>query len=261
MTHKNSVAKVPFGGGKGIIFKEGKKSNEMLKSYADFLNLLEGKYISAEDIGISLKDIRFIKQHTEYVFDNVDPGPYTAKGIFYAIKRAISFSFSESLVGKKIAIQGAGSVGSKLADHLSKAGAMVYISDIDNSKLKIISDPNITIVDNAFEMQCDVFSPCAVGAIFSRSSIEKLNCKIIAGGANNQLLNESVADDLHANGITYIPDILINSGGVIGLTKDIMGRNEEQAESELMNIAIRVEQAMGIAKDQSMSIQAALKLN
>ena len=261
MTHKNSVAKVPFGGGKGIIFKEGKKSNEMLKSYADFLNLLEGKYISAEDIGISLNDIRFIKQHTEYVFDNVDPGPYTAKGIFYAIKRAISFTFSESLVGKKIAIQGAGSVGSKLADHLSKAGAIVYISDIDNSKLKIISDPNITIVDNAFEMQCDVFSPCAVGAIFSRSSIEKLNCKIIAGGANNQLLNESVADDLHANGITYIPDILINSGGVIGLTKDIMGRNEEQAELELMNIAIRVEEAMAIAKDQSISIQAALKFN
>ena len=127
--------------------------------------------------------------------------------------------------------------------------------------MKIISDPNITIVDNAFEMQCDVFSPCAVGAIFSRSSIENLNCKIIAGGANNQLLNESVADDLHATGITYIPDILINSGGVIGLTKDIMGRNEEQAESELMNIAIRVEEAMAIAKDQSMSIQAALQLN
>ena len=138
---------------------------------------------------------------------------------------------------------------------------MVYISDIDNSKLKIISDPNITIVDNAFEMQCDVFSPCAIGAIFSRSSIEKLNCKIIAGGANNQLLNESVADDLHAKGITYIPDILINSGGVIGLTKDIMGRNEEQAESELINIAIRVEEAMAIAKDQSISIQAALKLS
>ena len=259
MTHKNNVAQIPFGGGKAIIFKEGNKSKKLLQSFADFLNLLEGKYISAEDIGISLEDIRFIKNHTDHVFDNIDPGPYTAKGIFYAIEESIDFYYSESLLNKTISIQGAGSVGKKLADHLSNAGAKVFISDIDKEKLDHINDPNIICVDDAFTMQCDVFSPCAVGAIFSKSSIKNLNCKIIAGGANNQLQDLSVANDLYENGIIYIPDILINSGGAIGLTKDIMRRNEDETELDLRNIAARVRKALIKSQKHSISLQDVLK--
>jgi len=259
MTEKNGVAQIPFGGGKAIIFQQSKKSKELLKSFASFLNLLEGSYISAEDIGISLADIKFIKSYSDYVFDNVDPGPFTAKGVYYSIEQAISMYFSETLNGKKIAIQGAGSVGKKLAEHLSNAGARVYISDIDQKKLDAIEDNNIISVDDAFSTECDVFSPCAVGAIFSQSSIINLNCKIIAGGANNQLLDESVADYLHEQGIIYIPDVLINSGGVIGLTKDIMKRDEAQTELQLRNIGTRVKEFMVKAKNESISVQAALR--
>jgi len=258
MTEKNNVAQIPFGGGKAIIFKQSKKSKELLKSFASFLNLLMGSYISAEDIGISLEDIKFIKNYSDYVFDNVDPGPFTAKGVYYSIEQAISMHFSETLYGKKIAIQGAGSVGKKLAEHLSNAGARVYISDIDQKKLDAIEDDKITCVDDAFSTDCDVFSPCAVGAIFSQSSINNLNCKIIAGGANNQLLDESVAGFLHEKGIIYIPDVLINSGGVIGLTKDIMKRSETQTELQLRNIGTRVKKLMIKAKNESISVQAAL---
>jgi len=258
MTEKNNVAQIPFGGGKAIIFKQSKKSKELLKSFASFLNLLMGSYISAEDIGISLADIKFIKNYSDYVFDNVDPGPFTAKGVYYSIEQAISMHFSETLNGKKIAIQGVGSVGKNLAEHLSNAGARVYISDIDQKKLDAIEDNKIICVDDAFSTDCDVFSPCAVGAIFSQSSINNLNCKIIAGGANNQLVDESVAAYLHEKGIIYIPDVLINSGGVIGLTKDIMKRSETQTELQLRNIGTRVKQLMIKAKNESISVQAAL---
>ncbi len=253
MTHKNNVAQIPFGGGKAIIFKETNKSNHLLKSYANFLNLLEGQYISAEDIGISLEDIRFIKKYTEFVFDNIDPGPYTARGIYYVIREAIDFCFSESLTDKKISIQGAGSVGKKLAEHLANDGAKIFISDIDKSKLENIDNPNIQCIDDAFSFECDVFSPCALGAVFDKSSIKSLNCKIIAGGANNQLQDSSIAADLHHRGIIYIPDILINSGGAIGLTKDLMKRNEVETESDLMNIAYRVRECLTESQEKSIS--------
>ena len=259
MTHKNNVAQIPFGGGKAIIFKESNKSNHLLKSYANFLNLLEGQYISAEDIGISLGDIRFVKKYTEFVFDNIDPGPYTAKGIYYVIREAIDFCFSEPLTDKKISIQGAGSVGKKLAEHLANDGAKVFISDIDKSKLEKIDNPNIYCIDDAFSFDCDVFSPCALGAIFNKSSIKSLNCKIIAGGANNQLQDSSIANDLHDRGIIYIPDILINSGGAIGLTKDLMKRNEVETESDLMNIAYRVRKGLTESQEKSTSLQDAIK--
>ena len=192
------------------------------------------------------------------MFDNVDPGPYTAKGLFYSIEQAINIYFSEDLQNKKIAIQGAGSVGKKLAEHLVNSGAQVYISDIDRSKLDSIEHHNITPIDDALSFECDLFSPCAVGAIFTKSSINNLKCKIIAGGANNQLLDASIAKDLHDIGIVFIPDILINSGGVIGLTKDLLHRDEAQTEMALKDIAKRVKGLMISSKENSISILEAL---
>ena len=219
---------------------------------------IRDRYISAEDIGITLEDIKFVKKYSDYVFDNVDPGPYTAKGLFYSIEQAINIYFSEDLQNKKIAIQGAGSVGKKLAEHLANSGAQVYISDIDRSKLDSIENNNITPIDDALSFECDLFSPCAVGAIFTKSSINNLKCKIIAGGANNQLLDASIAKDLHDIGIVFIPDILINSGGVIGLTKDLLHRDEAQTEMALKDIAKRVKGLMISSKENSISILEAL---
>jgi leucine dehydrogenase len=258
MTDKNNVAGIPFGGGKAVIFKQGNKSNNLLKSFASFLNRLNGTYISAEDIGITLEDIIFIREHSEHVFDNVDPGPFTAKGLFYAIEQAIQTYFSENLVGKKIAIQGAGSVGRRLSEYLASSGAHVFISDIDRSKLSDIDNRNITCVDDSFSVECDLFSPCAVGAIFTKDSINNLKCKIIAGGANNQLLDASIAENLLEKGIVFIPDTLINSGGVIGLTKDYLKRDDVETEQALRDIANRVKNLMVESQERSISIYQAL---
>ena len=254
MTDKNNVANIPFGGGKAIIFSQGNKSKDMLRSFASFLNLLKGSYISAEDMGITLDDIRFIKNYTDYVFDNEDPGPFTAKGLFYSIEQAIEIYFSEGLKDKKIAIQGAGSVGKRLAEYLASSGAKVFISDIDQSKLDKIKNKNIVCVDDTFSIECDLFSPCAVGAVFTKDSIHNLNCKIIAGGANNQLLDAAIAEDLHQLGIVYIPDVLINSGGVIGLTKDFLKRDDAQTDQALRDIATRVKGLLIKSQNQSTSI-------
>ena len=258
MTQKNNAADIPFGGGKAIIFSDQPKSTELLIAFASFLNQLEGIYYSAEDMGISLEDIQLVGKHTPYVFDNVDPGSYTAKGIFYSIQVALKFYLQKDIKDSIISLQGAGSVGSELAKLLGDMGATIYVQDIDQVKLQQLSAENIHIVEDALTQECDLLSPCAVGGIFTESSIQNLGCKIIAGGANNQLLNPTIDSHLHKKGIRYIPDVLINSGGVIGLTKDILKRNDLQIEDDLKLIGKRALDSMSFAKANNMSVLNAI---
>ena len=258
MTEKNNAADIPFGGGKAIIFSDKPKSTELLVAFASFLNQLEGIYYSAEDMGISLEDIKLVGKHTPYVFDNVDPGSYTAKGIFYSIQVALKFYLQKDIKDSIISLQGAGSVGSELAKLLGDMGATIYVQDIDQVKLQQLSTENIHIVEDALTQECDLLSPCAVGGIFTESSIQNLGCKIIAGGANNQLLNPSIDSQLYKKGIRYIPDVLINSGGVIGLTKDILKRNDLQIEDDLKLIGKRALDSMSFAKANNMSVLEAI---
>ena len=258
MTEKNNAADIPFGGGKAIIFSDKPKSTELLVAFASFLNQLEGIYYSAEDMGISLEDIKLVGKHTPYVFDNVDPGSYTAKGIFYSIQVALKFYLQKDIKDSIISLQGAGSVGSELAKLLGDMGATIYVQDIDQVKLQQLSTENIHIVEDALTQECDLLSPCAVGGIFTESSIQNLGCKIIAGGANNQLLNSSIDSHLYKKGIRYIPDVLINSGGVIGLTKDILKRNDLQIEDDLKLIGKRALDSMSFAKANNMSVLEAI---
>ncbi|MDB9738102.1 hypothetical protein OAB45_02820 [Gammaproteobacteria bacterium] len=258
MTEKNNAADIPFGGGKAIIFSDKPKSTELLVAFASFLNQLEGIYYSAEDMGISLEDIQLVGKHTPYVFDNVDPGSYTAKGIFYSIQVALKFYLQKDIKDSIISLQGAGSVGSQLANLLRDMGATIYVQDIDQVKLKQLSGTNIHIVENALTQECDLLSPCAVGGIFTESSIQNLGCKIIAGGANNQLLNSSIDSHLYKKGIHYIPDVLINSGGVIGLTKDILKRSDLQIEEDLKLIGKRALDSMSFAKGNNISVLDAI---
>ena len=258
MTEKNKAADIPFGGGKAIIFSDQPKSTELLIAFAAFLNQLEGIYYSAEDMGISLEDIKLVGKHTPYVFDNVDPGSYTAKGIFYSIQVALKFYLQKDIKDSIISLQGAGSVGSELAKLLGDMGATIYVQDIDQVKLQQLSTENIHIVEDALTQECDLLSPCAVGGIFTESSIQNLGCKIIAGGANNQLLNPTIDSHLHKKGIRYIPDVLINSGGVIGLTKDILKRNDLQIEDDLKLIGKRALDSMSFAKANNMSVLEAI---
>ena len=258
MTEKNKAANIPFGGGKAIIFGDRPKSTELLQAFAVFLNYLEGAYYSAEDIGISLEDIKLVGKHTPYVFDNVDPGSYTAKGIYYSIESALKFYLHKTIKDSVISIQGAGSVGSQLAKLLADTGATIYIQDIDRSKLDYLDAHNINVVENALTQECDLLAPCAVGGIFTQSSIKNLGCKIIAGGANNQLLTQNIDNALFKQGVHYVPDVLINSGGVIGLTKDILNRSELNVEDELKIKGTRALNSMIFEKTISMSILDAM---
>ncbi len=258
MTEKNNAAHLPFGGGKAIIFGDQPKSEASLQAFAHFLNQLDGIYYSAEDIGITLQDIQYVGRHSPYVFDNVDPGPYTAKGIFYSIQAALKFYTGKSLETSSISIQGAGSVGLTLAHHLADAGATIYIQDIDLTKVSSINHANIIPVEDALTQECDLLAPCAIGGILNINSINTLNCSIIAGGANNQLQTLEVDDLLLALNIHYVPDVLINSGGVIGLTKDILERDETLIELELKLVAQRAIEFMTIASKNNISVLSAM---
>ena len=259
MTEKNIAADIPFGGGKAIIFGDQPKTPKLLESFAHFLNNLDGAYYSAEDIGITLEDIKFVGTITPFVFDNVDPGTYTAKGIFYSIQSAIKFYLQKDLKNSTVSIQGAGSVGMQLANLLAAAGCIVYIEDLDESKLQNIIFDNIYPISNSLTQQCDLFAPCAVGGVFDHKSIQTLGSKIIAGGANNQLLTADIDQKLFEIGVNFIPDVLINSGGVIGLTKDILKRSDIQVEEDLRLIGSRVLEMIKSAKSNNVSVLSSLK--
>lgn len=249
MTEKNIAANLPFGGGKAVIFANNiQKTDELLKSFADFLNLIGGDYLSAEDIGISLEDIKTVGRFSRHVFDNVDPSSYTAKGIFYAIERVLT-THDTSLKNAIIGIQGAGNVGLKLANLLLEQGSSVYISDTNQDKLSRATRLGCINSNDIFSEKIDVFSPCAVGGILNEENISKLKAKFIIGGANNQLLNPKSDLLLHNKNIIYIPDAMINAGGVIGLTKDVLNRNEEDLDQELRSIGTRVESLLRRANE------------
>lgn len=240
MTEKNIAANVPFGGGKAIIFANNvKKTPDLFKSFGNFLNLIKGEYISAEDIGITLEDIQLVSQFTPHVFSNVDPSPYTAKGIFYSIEHVLNL-FNRSLDKSSIAIQGAGNVGLKLAKLLLDQGSRVIVADTDSNKLVQAQKLGCQVSEDIFLERVDVFSPCAIGGILNKTNISKLVTNFIIGGANNQLLNPEMDKLISAKNIIYIPDAMINAGGVIGLTKDVLKRDEDAIDIELREIAIRV---------------------
>lgn len=230
MTYKASVAQVGFGGGKSVIIADPKKdkTDELLESFGAAVDSLGGEYICAEDVGCTADDVMKIRRTTKYVTglphkkSSGDPGKYTAWGIFRGMESVLERLYaSRSFRGKKIAIQGLGSVGSHLLDHLFWHGAELVVTDINEDVLKKVQEKyHIKTVspEEIFSVECDIFSPCAMGGIINDGTIAKLNCKAIAGCANNQLLSEHHGDVLHERGILIAPDFVINAGGLINVS-------------------------------------------
>ena len=234
MTLKNRVAGVPFGGGKAVIIKNKQNNKEHLELFATFINHLDGAYLSAQDIGISLTDIRIVSQLSEHVLDNVDPGPYTAKGIYYALRSVKDYYFNGN--NEDILIQGFGSVGSNLASHLLDDGTKIYVDEADEMKLNTAVKLGCNPCKSIFKTSSSIFSPCAIGGILNKEFIKNSTFKVICGGANNQLLSDNLCNAIHSHGMLYIPDFLVNAGGVIGLTKDVLERNDEMTDQALAKI-------------------------
>lgn len=236
MTFKNAISGLNIGGGKAVIIGDARKhKSEMLfRSFGKFVNSLNGKYITAEDVGVSTQDIEYIAQETKYVAGKPeslggsgDPSPVTAYGVYVGMKAAAKKAYGQdSLSGKKVLVQGVGHVGEYLVEHLAKEGAHVFISDIYEDRLKAVASKyqNTEIVDKdaVYDLDMDIYAPCALGATINDDTLKRLRCRIIAGAANNQLQDERIhADACQAQGILYAPDFLINAGGIMNVFCEI----------------------------------------
>jgi leucine dehydrogenase len=239
MTYKNAVAGLHLGGGKSIIIGDNKTKDreKIFRAHGRFVESLGGRYITAEDVGTSTKDMAYVQMETKHVAGlagkSGDPSPVTAHGVFRAVQASANRKWgSDSLEGKTVAIQGCGSVGTFLAKELSAAGAKLIVSDIDSAKAARVAQltgAKIVEGDAIFTADADIFSPCALGGIINDTTIPKLKVGIVAGGANNQLLEERHGDALEAKGILYAPDYVANAGGVINVYGEVVGWDEQRA--------------------------------
>src|SRR5690348_2255747 len=225
MTYKNAVAGLNLGGGKSVIIGDNKTTDrEMIfRAHGRFVESLGGRYITAEDVGTSTADMDFVHMETDYVSGlagrSGDPSPVTAHGVFRAIEASGKECWgSDNLSGKTVAIQGCGHVGYYLAKELHEAGAKLVVTDIDDERVKRAAkefSARAVGPDEIYGVEADVFAPCALGAIINDKTIPKLKVKIVAGAANNQLLEEKHGEQLEARNIMYTPDYVANAGGVI----------------------------------------------
>lgn len=244
MSYKNAMAGLPMGGGKAVILadKAKTKTPEMLAAFADAVEALGGKYVTAEDVGISEADMAAVAQRTQYVSGlpvegegaaGGDPGPFTALGIFLGIKAAVKHKLGkDSVAGVHVAIQGIGSVGGGVSRLLAKEGARLTLSDMHEERAaKLASElgADTAAPDAVMSAACDVFSPNALGAILDEAGIARLDCQVVAGGANNQLARPEHGPMLAGRGILYAPDYVINAGGIISVALEYLARREGSA--------------------------------
>ena len=237
MTLKSSAAGLNLGGGKAVIIGDARtqKTEALLRRMGKFVNNLSGKYIAAEDVGMKESDMEYIRRETPHVTGlpafaggSGNPSPITAYGVYLGIKASLKHQTgSESLKDKRIIVQGTGSVGQGLIDLLAKEEAKIFVYDIYEPSLKAVVSKYPVIVISAEEVYttaADVYAPCALGATLNPDTIPLLNCSIVAGAANNQLLDE-VRDGqaLVDRGILYAPDFVINAGGVINIIQEVEG--------------------------------------
>lgn len=236
MTFKAAISGLNLGGGKAVIIGDPKMKNEaFMRRFGRFVESLNGRYITAEDVNTKTSDMEYIAMETkhvtglpEYKGGGGDPSPVTAYGTYLGMKAAAKKAYgSDSLSGKKIAVQGIGQVGKYLVGHLVKEGAVVSITDIFEDRLKAVaSETGATVVDpnSIYDLDMDIYAPCALGATLNDDTIGRLKCQVVAGAANNQLLDEQRNGEMLMNkGIIYAPDFLINAGGLINVYTEFQG--------------------------------------
>jgi Glutamate dehydrogenase/leucine dehydrogenase len=272
MTYKAAISGLNLGGGKAVIIGDAKKvkSEALWRRYGKFVDSLNGKYITAEDVNTSARDMEYIALETEsvtgvpeYMGGSGDPSPFTAYGVFVGMKAAAKKQWgSDNLSGKKVLVQGVGHVGQYLVGHLIEEGAKVYITDINNEKIKETVDKfrTVEVIDGAdiFNKEFDIYAPCALGATVNSDSISKMKCPVIAGAANNQLADENIHGPmLIEKGIIYVPDFLINAGGLINVSAELDGYNRERVMGNVEKIYDRTMEIFDLSAAEKIHTQAA----
>ena len=237
MTFKNAISGLNLGGGKAVIIGDASriKSEALFRRFGRFIESLNGRYVTAEDVNMKTSDIEYVAMETGHVSGlpevmggGGDPSPVTAFGTYMGMKAAVKKVYGkDSLEGKKIAVQGVGQVGTYLVEYLQKENAKIYIADIDEEKLDQVAKKYGAVVvpeQDMYDMDMDIYAPCALGATLNSDTLSRLKCQVVAGAANNQLAEERKHGKmLKEKGITYAPDFLINAGGVMNCYAEYIG--------------------------------------
>lgn len=276
MTFKASISGVNLGGGKAVIIGDAKtmKNEAFLRRFGKFVNSLNGKYITAEDVNMKTSDMEFISMETSHVTGlpesmggGGDPSPVTAYGVYLGMKATAKKVYgSDSLTGKKVGVQGIGQVGLHLVEYLVKENANVFVTDIFEDKVKAVAAQfNVTGVlqDAIYDLDMDIYAPCALGATLNDDTIGRLNCSMIAGAANNQLKDETRHGYmLMDKSIAYAPDFLINAGGLINVYNEHLGNyNRKRVFEQAEKIYATCLTILNVAENEKISSQeAAIKL-
>jgi len=262
MTYKNAAAGLKIGGGKAVIIGDPKKikTPELLKKYGQFVNRLNGSYYTAEDMNIGCDDIDHINSETPYCVGRPavsgNPSPYTARGVYQGIRAAAKKVFgTDDLTGRRINVCGVGSVGMNLVRMLTEDGAVVTVADVyEPSVEKAVTDYGVKAakVSEIHKLEADIFAPCAMGAIVSTDNAHEYNCKIIAGAANNVLVDDAAGDKLHELGTLYVPDYIVNAGGIINCALEIAegGWSKERAEILVDKVYDNVTMVLEVAEEK-----------
>ena len=266
MTYKSAAAGLPLGGGKGVIIADShtEKTEALVRAYGRFVDTLGGRYLTTTDVGSTGRDMEYIKQETDYVVGlpttaggSGDTSIMTGLGIYMGMKACAKEAWgSDSLTGKTVAMQGFGKVAIQTAHHLMKENANLVVTDVYEGALDRARDLGLAVVkpDEIYGLDCDIFAPCALGGVINPETIPQLKCKVVAGGANNQLLSAADGEELHRRGILFGPDYILNSGGIINAEAEI-GReyNPDRAREKTERIYEIVEKVIAISKREEIS--------
>ena len=270
MTYKAACANIPVGGAKAVIIADPKdKTSELLRAYGRFVDRLNGRFITGQDVNLSPSDVREINRETKYVVGMSEksggPAPITAHGVLFGIKAAVEFRLQKGFDELKVAIQGLGNVGSNLCKLLSEKGATLFVTDINperTAEIKRLYGATVVDPDEIYSLEVDIFSPCALGATLNDSTIPLLKASIVAGAANNQLEDEQRHSKLlKSKGILYCPDYVINAGGLINVYNEMIGYEDDKAFKQLSGIYDTLLEIFNLAEQQNINnFEAAQKL-
>jgi len=271
MTYKAAVAGLNLGGGKSVIIGDNKTTRRepIFRAHGRHVESLNGRYITAEDVGTSTTDMEFIRAETEHVTGLLgksgDPSPVTAYGVYNGIKACAHVRYgSDSLSGKAVVVQGCGHVGYSLCKLLFEDGAKLFVADIDPQRVKTVVQDFKAIAlkeDDVYRQEADIFAPCALGAVVNDKTLPQFKVDIIAGAANNQLAEDRHGQQIEARGILYAPDYVINGGGLINVNAELHGWSLERARNKAGEIYDTILRVFDIAKEERIpSYQAADRL-
>lgn len=268
MTLKHALAELPYGGAKSVILADGPLPAEgspervaLMRRYGEFVARTAGSYVPGVDMGTALGDMQSVRDAGAQAYcADVDPGPFTATGVYAAMRAGVRHALGSGMSGVRVLVQGAGHVGANVARYAARDGAVVVVADVDAERARSVAEEvGGTVGDplTAATEECDVFAPCAVARVISEDNAGEVRARVVAGAANDTLDTPEVADLLRGRGITYVPDFIANAGGVLQVHGGEVGWSDEELAAQLERIGDRVTAVLQEADEQDVSSVAA----